>query len=238
MVYDLPRHLERLFLPPSCLLCDAAGEETLDLCADCLDDLPWIGRACVRCGRPLPDDVPADSLCGPCTREPPPFDRVVTPWRYEGALAELVHRLKFQRHLAVGRTLGRLLAEQVAARDLPLPRLILPVPLHSHRLRERGFNHAAELAYAVSKTLDLPWSTRLLRKRRATPNQHELDRKARLRNLRGAFHYLGSAEYHHVAVVDDVLTTGATAAEVTRTLKAAGVRKVEIWALARTVERR
>ncbi len=236
MVYSLPRRLEALFLPPACLLCDEAGADGLDLCPRCIDALPRNRSACSGCARPLPEDAPRDGLCGRCSRTPPAHDRMVAPWRYEGELADLIRRLKFRRELAAGRTLGLLLAREIRRLDTPLPQLVLPVPLHPRQLRSRGFNHAAELAYAVSRELGLPWSTRLLRKERHTEHQHTLDRGARLKNLRGAFRYLGNAGYHHVAVVDDVVTTGATAAEVTRTLKAAGIRKVEIWAVARTPE--
>jgi len=236
MVYNVPQPLQQLFLPPSCLLCNDPGEGELDLCTTCLDNLPSNHHACSRCALPLPEEAPAGSLCGHCSRTEPPFHRIVAPWRYEGPLAELIRLLKFRQKLAVGRSLGILLARQLKRRR-DRPQLILPVPLHPRQLRERGFNHAAELAYAVSRELELPWSTRLLRKRRPTPAQHDLDRGERLENLRGAFHFIPAGGYRHVAVVDDVVTTGATVTEVARTLKRAGVEKVEIWAVARTPDR-
>ncbi len=237
MVYKLVSSLERLFLPPTCLVCEAPGEEELDLCSRCLDRLPSNDLACIRCALPLPEKSPQGFLCGRCSRQEPPFQRIIAPWRYEGELAELVHQLKFHRKLAVGRSLGILLARRVKRRSEPFPQVVLPVPLHPEQLRERGFNHAAELAYAVSRELQLPWSTRLLRKQRPTRSQHQLDRKARLANLKNAFHFLNAHRYRHVAVVDDVVTTGATATEVARTLREAGVERVEIWAVARTPER-
>jgi ComF family protein len=233
MVYRLPRLLERLFLPPSCLLCDAAGQEGLDLCSECRAKLPRNDPCCALCALPLAPDAPAGALCGQCNRDHPPFHRIVAPWRYQEDVARLVRQLKFQRKLPAGRTLGMLLARELAPIERK-PELILPVPLHPRQLRERGFNQAAEIARALSRRLDIPWTTRLLRKQRTTAPQHDLNRRARLANLRGAFHYAATADYRHVAVVDDVVTTGATAIEIARTLKRAGVERVEIWAAART----
>lgn len=235
MVNDLSRKLQQIFLPPACLLCESAGSGALDLCSSCREALPRNRSACGCCALPLPEGTPAGSLCGRCSRNRPPFHRIVAPWRYEGPIAELIRQLKFHRKLAAGRTLGLLLAEELAA-EPGRPQLLLPVPLHAQQLKTRGFNQAAEIAYTLSRTLNIPWSTRLLRKRRPTAAQHDLDRRQRLANLRGAFQYLAAVDYRHVAVVDDVVTTGATATEVARALKQAGVEKVEIWAVARTPE--
>ena len=166
-------------------------------------------------------------------RREPPFDSLRAPWLYRESTAELIRLLKFQQKLAAGRTLGLLLAQALES-EREMPQLLLPVPLHSQQLRERGFNHAAEITRSLSRALGIPWSTRLLSKQRPTAPQHGLNRRERLKNLRNAFHFQQHGDLHHVAVVDDVVTTGSTATEIARLLKRAGVEKVSIWAVART----
>jgi ComF family protein len=146
----------------------------------------------------------------------------------------LIKMLKFQGQLAAATLLGHLLQEALAHRTTPLPEALLPVPLHSKRLAERGFNQALEIARIVSKTLSIPVLVNAVQRSRATPPQVSLDAKARRGNVRGAFRLQQSLQAKHVAIMDDVITTGSTVAEVAQVLKMSGVEEVEIWALART----
>lgn len=223
----------RFRLPGSCLLCGAhcAGRSGLDLCPGCLADLPRNTWPCPRCAEPA--TLPGQ-LCGHCQRRPPPCDRVIAPWRYEAPLDGLVLRLKSPHGIVAARTLGRLLADHLQHGTGARPDLILPIPLHASRLRERGFNQAALLARQLSRRLGIPWRAGVLEKVRQTEDQRGLDRKARRKNLRGSFHCRGLPAGCHVALVDDVVTTGATSEEAARTLKRAGAGQVEVWALART----
>jgi ComF family protein len=148
----------------------------------------------------------------------------------------LVQDLKFHQRLPAGRLLGELLAAQIPSG--PLPGLLLPVPQHPRQLRNRGFNHASEITLALSRSTGIPWSPWLLKKTRGTRPQHSLSRRERLKNLEGAFSFDNRGSHHHVAVVDDIVTTGATAREITRTLKDSGVGQVEFWAIARTPAQR
>jgi ComF family protein len=218
--------LERWLVPPRCLLCGAAGTDT-DLCSGCMAELPVNDSCCGWCALPLP--APVD-VCGRCLRRPPPWRRAWAPFRYQWPLDRLESRFKFSGHLAC----GRVLAERwCAAAPWPaLPDLWVPVPLHRHRLRERGFNQAVELARALGRRTGLPVRTDVLHRVRGTVAQTDLDAVARRRNVRGAFradHVAGL----HVAIVDDVMTTGATVSECTRVLLAAGAASVDVWALAR-----
>ena len=233
MVYDFNTRLADLLFPPTCILCNRPGCGRLDLCDDCLSGFKSNLHACGRCALPLPADAPRGSLCGRCIRREPPFDNLRAPWLYHGNTAELIRLLKFQKKLAAGRTLGLLLAQALES-EQEMPQLLLPVPLHSQQLRERGFNHAAEITRSLSHALGIPWSTRLLSKQRPTAPQHGLNRRERLKNLRNAFHFQQNGDLRHVAVVDDVVTTGSTATEIARLLKREGVEKVSIWAIART----
>lgn len=227
----LARPLSRLhawLLPWRCLLCGDAGADGLDLCAACAAELPRNTNCCARCALPLPNPAP---LCGACQRKPPPWQAAWAPFRYGWPLDRLEARYKFGRELAAGRTLGALW------KSLPppvRPALILPVPLHRARLRERGYNQALELARPLGRALGIPVRHDLLLRPRATAAQTELDAAARRRNVRGAFAVRADAALPpHVVVLDDVMTTGATLAECARVLKRAGVARVDVWALAR-----
>ncbi len=232
MVYQWIKNLQFHLFPATCLVCGASGEGILDLCGGCHSELPRNNHPCQRCGIPLYGENPL--VCGQCQRHPPPFERTLTPFLYEPPMDHLIKMLKFQGQLAAATLLGHLLQEALAHRTTPLPEALLPVPLHSKRLAERGFNQALEIARIVSKTLSIPVLVNAVQRSRATPPQVSLDAKARRGNVRGAFRLQQSLQAKHVAIMDDVITTGSTVAEVAQVLKMSGVEEVEIWALART----
>jgi len=228
MVYNW----QHLFFPPTCVICGEPAHEALDICHHCRADLPRNRRACCRCALPLATDAAADLLCGSCATTPPPFSHIIAPWLYQSPMDDLIQRLKFQQQLPVGRLLAQLLAREIPKQDRPA--LLLPVPLHNRQLKSRGFNHSGEVTRMLAKELGIPWSPWLLRKVRETLPQHNLRKTERTKNLRRCFRFDSRKNPQHVALVDDVVTTAATAAEAARALKAAGVKKVEVWALART----
>jgi ComF family protein len=230
---DAPIHrfsaLSRWLLPWRCLLCGDAGADGTDLCAACAADLPRNTHCCERCALPLPTGTP---LCGRCQRRAPPWDAAWAPYRYAWPLDRLETRFKFSRDLAAGRALATLWRR--ATHASPWPQLIVPVPLHPRRLRERGYNQALELARPLARAWRIPCRVDALVRLRHTDAQTGLDAPARRRNLRDAFALReGVALPAYVAVLDDVFTTGATLAECTRVLKRAGVARVDAWALAR-----
>jgi ComF family protein len=223
------RRLRHAVLPLRCLLCGAAGADDIDLCADCASELPRNRSCCARCGLPLA--VPA-SLCGECQRSRPPWDAAWAPFRYGWPLDRLESRYKFGADLAAGRVLSTLWQRE--PRPVDVPQLLLVVPLHHSRLRSRGYNQALELGLGLSRQLGIPLHATALRRVHSTQAQTELDAVSRRRNVRGAFTLDGRVALPaHVAVVDDVMTTGATLAECARVLRRAGVARVDVWALAR-----
>lgn len=230
-----PRNGHPQIYPPICQLCGEQGQPTLDLCPDCTQDLPHNRNACLRCALPLPAEGSGD-ICGACLKKPPIQDRTFAPFRYQSPLDHLLGRFKYQGSLSHGRLLGELLARALRASGTPLPELIIPAPMHADRLRERGLNQAAELARRVGEQLDIPWRHDLLLKHRPTETQRGLTRQERRRNLKGSFVCRGPLPWRHVALLDDVITTGATAEEMARTLKRAGVEEISVWAVARTPE--
>jgi ComF family protein len=216
-------------LPWRCLLCGDAGAEGVDLCVDCAAELPRNTSCCAHCALPLP--VPA-AQCGRCLRKAPPWDAAWAPFRYAWPLDRLETRFKFHRDLAAGRALVTMWQRE----NLPasLPHMILPVPLHQRRLRERGYNQAWEMARPLARLLGIPCRHDVLQRVRHTDAQTGLDAAQRRHNLRGAFALREEGALpSHVVVLDDVSTTGATLAECARVLKRAGVSRVDAWALAR-----
>lgn len=223
------KKLSRPGLPWRCQLCGVAGADGIDLCAGCMADLPRNVSCCSRCALPL---VSPAALCGVCQRHLPPWDAAWAPFIYGWPLDRLESRFKFAGDLACGRSLATLWC----GTPLPLdrPGLILPVPLHRKRLRQRGYNQALELAAPLARVLGIPIHRDLLWRTRASEAQTELDAKGRRINVRNAFAVRAyNAWPAHVAIVDDVMTTGATLSECTRVLKRAGVARVDVWALAR-----
>lgn len=220
----------------SCLLCDLPADTPQPLCSDCERELPWLGPHCRVCALPLPAD---GLVCAHCLRRAPSFQRVEAPWRYAFPLDALITRFKHQSAWPFGRLLGALLAEHLRhayLEGLPRPDLLLPVPLAPPRLRRRGFNQAALLAQWLTAALQLPVREDLLLRPRDTPAQQQLDAAARRRNLRQAFAIADPATIagRRVAIVDDVLTTGATAEALSSLLRRAGAVRVDVYCLART----
>ncbi len=221
--------LQRFVLPFRCLLCGGAGADGLDLCRDCAAELPRNRRCCARCALPLAEPA---ALCGQCQRRPPPWDAAWVPFRYAWPLDRLESRFKFGADLAAGRVLSTLWSRE--PQPIERPGLIVPVPLHRGRLRARGYNQAVELARPLARALQVSLQHTWLQRERATAAQTELGADARRRNVRRAFAARTDVAWPgHVVLLDDVMTTGATLAECSRVLRRAGVRRIDVWALAR-----
>src|SRR3989338_3312564 len=223
----------------ACLLCDEPSDGPLPLCSDCEAELPWLDGHCAVCALPLPGPSSAELICGECLRRPPAFAHVETPWRYAFPLDALITRFKHQAKWPLGRLLAALLARhllQAFDEGLAQPDSLLPVPLAKRRLRQRGFNQAALLARWLSQDLHLKVDEQLLQRTQDTPAQQQLTAAARRRNLRQAFALLPGTrvEGRHLALVDDVLTTGATAQSLAHLLIKAGAARVDVYCLART----
>ena len=225
----LGRRLLRLF-GSRCLVCRERAAAEQDLCHACMAALPWAGAACARCAIPLPA---GDGPCGACLRRAPPLGAAHAAFVYGFPVDRLLPRFKFHHDLAAGALLARSMASAFAA--LPRPDVLVPVPLHSARLRRRGYDQALELARPLARRLGLPVRDDLLRRTRATSAQSELAAAARRRNVRGAFETGGDAPTPaHVVLVDDVMTTGATLHAAAIALRRAGAVRVDAWVCART----
>lgn len=231
MVNNCINFIQSALYPAHCLLCDSPLEPGTDFCPGCRGELPFNRQACPHCGLPVAGS--RTQACGRCTSHPPPFTHTLAPLRYEAPIDRLVGALKFHQQLNLASPLGRLFCRQLP-RCHPMPDTILPVPLHPQRLRERGFNQSLELARAVAAGLGLPLTHRGCRRVIATPPQSGLDQRGRMKNLRKAFVAGTGVEGLHIALFDDVITTGATVTAVSQALLRAGAKRVDVWALART----
>jgi ComF family protein len=220
-------------LPGRCAVCRGWGRGAV--CATCLARGTPARVRCTRCAI----EVPAgQAVCGACLRDPPPWDAAVTAFDYAAPWDHLIARFKFHAALDLAPLFVAHLAAAAAGASAEAPALLLPMPLGAARLRERGYNQAWELARRLARRLGLRADAGLLLRVRDTPHQVDLPFDRRAANVRDAFAVepLRRAELAglDVALVDDVMTTGATAAEATRVLRAAGAARVRIWIVART----
>lgn len=240
----LAQRLTDLIAPPVCALCGADGQRWdewwgLDLCRCCEQACTAVPSPCPRCGEAQTGTA---NTCAQCEREPPAYDATYSPFCYADPVDLLITNLKFRHELVHARVLGMLFARAFVATAASLPQCIVPMPLHPTRYRERGFNQTAEIARHLAPRLikaygrPLPIRRDLLQRIRSTLPQSELAAAARSTNLHGAFRACHKhAMPAHVALLDDVMTTGHTAAAAAAALKDAGCRRVEIWACARAL---
>ena len=231
----LYRRLISTVYPPRCVLCGSPGFNDMDICEICNHELPWIKSACIQCAIPLARHSGDHLMCGECLKKPPLFDRSVSLFSYEKETVTLIHQLKFHEKLAYSRLLGVLLADAIDKSVAELPDCILPVPLYKKRLKQRGFNQSVELARPVANKFNIPIDVHSVKRVRDTQSQTGLDKKQRKKNMRAAFEVVEPVSAQHVAVVDDVVTTTSTANELARILKRAGIRRVDVWSIARAV---
>jgi ComF family protein len=215
-------------LPAVCVLCGSSTGGA-SLCAPCAASLPLLPSArCRICALPLT----TGKTCGTCLDHPPTFDAVFAVYAYAFPVDALVHALKYRGNLAI----APILADALAAATLPRVDALIPAPLAAGRLRERGFNQAYELARIVARRLNVPVLAQACRKVTDTAPQAALPWKERARNVRATFVCDANLTGLRVAVVDDVMTSGATVNELARNLKRAGAAHVSAWVVARTLK--
>lgn len=229
---NISTYIARLLPAQPCFLCGASSHDGL-CCSACADSLPHhTGPACTVCAAPLP----SGEVCGRCLQHPRGFMHTLAAFRYEFPLDSLIKALKFDEQLI----LANFLADALASRIRSLPDCLLALPLHPARLRERGFNQSQLLASRLAAVLRLPLLTGAASRVRDTPPQSTLPWRARSRNMRRAFALTAGLDVRdkHVAIVDDVMTTGASIDALAHLLRDAGAREVSAWVVARTVPHR
>ena len=220
-------------LPSQCAVCRGWG--TRRVCADCVQRFgPELAR-CRRCALQVPAGV---AVCGTCLSDPPPFAHALAALDYDHPWDGLITHFKFHAALDLAPALAQRMLDAHRRSEFAAPNWLLPVPLADTRLRERGYNQAWELARRLARAMHCPADARLLLRVKDTPHQLAFPPEQRAGNVRGAFAVepRRRAELHgrSVTLVDDVMTTGATLAEASRTLLQAGAAEVNVWVIART----
>jgi ComF family protein len=231
-----------LVYPPKCHICQgfliSDGDGAGHICADCFESLVRItSPLCPVCGTPFISRVEQDHLCGDCLRNKPYFDALAAPFLYEGGIMDAIHQIKYNGRTYIAGSVGEFAASLAKERFGDTNGfLMMPVPLHPKRLKERGFNQSLILARAIAQGLEIEIDFLSLRRIKYTQPQTGLKKIERRRNVRGAFGLAGSPDLKGktVILVDDVATTGSTLNECAKVLKKGGCKKVFCLALART----
>lgn len=231
-------------LPFTCALCNQPSDRRQDLCYACLQDLPIIAQSCQRCANKIPFTPPAGPtdkkglICGSCLKGPPPFSASHALFAYEPPITSLILGLKFKHQLAYARILGELMAEKIGSEwyhNKPLPDLIIPVPLYQQRLQERGFNQALELARPIARAFHLKVDSNSVQRIKNTLAQMNLPAQKRKTNIKNAFAIDRPLIGKTIAILDDVMTTGSTVAELSHVLLQKGATRVDVWCCARAM---
>jgi ComF family protein len=201
-------------------------------CRACLESLPWHSKhSCPQCGL-----ISDGNVCGSCLNCPPDFDATKAVFLYEFPIDAMMLRYKYGNSLNLGDTFGEFLTEKMNIEDyLKNIDLIIPMPMHPQRLKERGFNQALEIAKVLTKTCIEKLDYKSTIRQTLTPPQASLPLKKRVKNIKGAFKVNANFAGKRIAIVDDVMTTGASLSELAKTLKKAGASHVECWVIARTL---
>lgn len=231
-------------MPGECICCrEVLNPAELDLpnhclCAPCIADLPWLGSHCQQCAIPLPD-TQKNAVCADCQQAPPAFRRCIASFEYQQPIKQMIKRIKVDAYAPQLRQLGELLGITIRAAYGPgqRPDIIIPLPLHWSRQLRRGFNQSQGIAQILATELHgSKIDNHSLRRRGYRRPQHLLGQRQRQQSMQGAFEVgtVKPLEGRTVALVDDVITTGATASAAAKALLAAGVSAVDIWCIART----
>jgi len=229
------RHIIDYLLPHTCCFCQKKTSRSAELCLTCESQLPRVKQACVVCGKATTHDFP---ICYACLKKPPPFDRTYVLFPYESLAANMITRLKFGHELRYAKILGQLMADFLINAwsnnpPIEMPECIIPVPLHPKRLKERGFNQSIEIARPIRERLHIPIELYAGHRIRYTQAQSSLPKAERKSNVTRAFMIDKNFHANHVAILDDVMTTGHTVLEFSRALRKQGVPKIDVWCCAR-----
>ncbi len=231
----LIKKLLSLLLPYTCILCGNLSQREQDLCASCYQDLPTPQVSCKICANALPTEHHGLS-CGQCLQQTRPFDCTFALFDYKAPIDNLLLELKFNQKLVNARILGELMTEKIQTnwyKTRPLPDIIIPVPLHLKRLRERGYNQALEIARPIAKLCKLPINIKACQRIKPTAPQAMLYAKERITNVKQAFTSQIRWDHCTIAVIDDVITTGNTMSEFCQLLKVNGAKRIDVWCVAR-----
>lgn len=250
IAYQWLKNIHYFFLPGTCVVCMKNSLRSIDLCVSCESRLPTLRKPCLRCALPLPPGTYNETSCGACLTRPPSFLYTLSAFEYTHPFNRLIGDFKYHGKLCNGKVMASLLAQKLKTfyQNKPLPEMIIPVPLHQRRLRQRGYNQASELGKYLSRKMQIPLNQQLCTRIQNSPAQMGLSAAKRRHNLRRAFEISSlpvlapknpdsenPAPIKRVAIIDDVITTMTTVTELSNLLKKNGVNEIHIWSIARSL---
>lgn len=231
-MYNTPKLFQSL-IPRKCLLCDQILDQhtapSENFCICCHQTLPFITTACPICAAVL--DKP--DICGQCLTRPPYFEFSLSAFEFLQPVSYLIYKFKYQHQFYLGHILSLELCRAILMMNARLPDLIIPVPLHKKRLRQRGFNQSAIIARHLAKKLKIPCKNNYLARHKFSAPQVELSARQRRIAVNNAFIINHHRHYRHIALIDDVVTTTHTVNQAAKALKLGGTNMVSVWSLAR-----
>jgi ComF family protein len=222
------KHLLSLLFKQNCALCAAPTHSELSVCHACINDLPLATNpSCPQCGLSTQGDI-----CGKCIKQKPHYDATHALFTYAYPVDALLQHYKYHHALYLSQTFAQLLSAKMQSNDIDL---IIAMPLHPNRIKERGFNQSLEVAKIMATKQQIALDRASCSRIKNTPPQASLPLKNRLKNMKDAFRCNQSLTGKHIALIDDVMTTGASLNELAKTIKKAGAYKVSCYVLARTL---
>ncbi len=225
------KHMLKFSLfPQACLLCSASDGGDSGICTDCLNELPHHALCCPQCGLLSFEG----QLCGACITSPPDFDATKAAFTYQYPISQVLQQYKYNQQLFLAETFAELMLNNLEANNIDL---IIPMPLHPSRLQERGFNQSLEIARIIGKRLNVPITSQAVARIKQSPPQASLPLKERVKNMKGAFACYEDLSGLRIALIDDVMTTGASLNALAKAVKAKGAAHVECWLIARTLSK-
>ena len=214
---------------PLCLCCGYQKTHKLGFCLGCYHDLPHIKTPCLQCGLPLTANTPCF-----CKAEDWPFAACLSAFEYQFPINKLLFQYKSQARLALCESFAQALTNQVKKQQQVLPQVLMPVPLHTSKLKQRGFNQSLELAKMLSKQLHIPIDYHSLQSSHQTTQQKSLNKQQRLANVQTNYALTRPLSVTHIALIDDVITTGATTKTLAYLLREHGATHIQAWSIARS----
>ncbi|THB74716.1 MAG: ComF family protein [Gammaproteobacteria bacterium] len=227
----------RIIYPNCCHNCHKdTTQEDKGLCQECRYKIRLIENPCKICGEELKDICSKPSVCGKCQTNIRYFDSVFAPFCYSDPIDKLIQDMKFSKNISNCNLLAELLYEQIVLQGIKLPECLIPTPINPKQYMNRGFNQSLEIANRLGKLLSIPVKSDVIIKTCNTERQSKLSFTQRQNNLKGSFAQNKPIEYQHIAIIDDVVTTAATANEIAKVAKCNGVNKVQVWACSRSIK--
>lgn len=226
----LPEKILNFLLPFTCVSCHTRSDRQQDLCQKCFLQLPYYQNGCISCGNLLTEK---NLRCGQCLTNPPIVTNTHILFHYQPPITQWIIQLKFYRKLLYARLLGELFAHYLQTQYTQFPNLIIPIPLHLKRIKERGHNQVIEIARPIAKIMQLPILLKSAKRNKYTAPQTTLSRTERQQNMQNAFIFSEDLTGQHVAILDDVMTTGSTLNAFCQTIAAHRPKQIDIWCCAR-----